>query len=304
MEQLSIEPGVKDGLMTSDARFISNLIIHLVFYDNLIPESEKSQHLSILLEMMKTNRCLVKHALFIAKREYESRKDISVWREQSAFVCIFQTVFRTQSSVTFCEKVCQPFLKKLCKSGKISDNEMDKLVVKFVKNIAMLLQRKTFPIAISSLLQVVYQACYDVRAIGLFVFVRFFCPFFSHPDRVVGVKDSAGCFSKIVTFSKKLNNYVQKNCDVKYYQPLIDDDDKLPKQLPNEMSFETYQKCVESLFKYVRHNKNQFSDNRCSKSNNSNNEETEFWRSMERSGRLKKSSSTGGLITSGGFTLY
>lgn len=111
-------------------------------------------------------------------------------------------------------------------------------------------------------------------------------------------------FPKLISFSKKLSNLINQISEDQYYHHLLSRDMDA-KDLPIELCHETYHKNVDALFKYVRQNSNHLTmgkrTNNNSNNNNNNNNETEeeeskgekeeFWRALENSGRLKKSSS-------------
>ena len=200
-----MEPGVKDSLLCSDSAFISKLVLHVVFHDPYLLDHDKSNYLHTIVEMMKANRNLITHCSSIAKREFLQKSDISAWREQTAFVCIAQTVFRSESSVNFCSKMCASVVRKILKQGsRISEAELGKMVSKFVLNVGEVFEKQMLPPSIAAVLQAAYRACSDVRAVGLFLFIRFFCPYISHPDRVANVKvilqENFGVFEKLIIF--------------------------------------------------------------------------------------------------------
>jgi hypothetical protein len=158
-------------------------------------------------------------AHFMAQKEFEQR-DISVWRQATPLVALVACALRQDSTLAYCARITSDVIKTLTRP-RGPEPDIDALVGRFVGAV-----RTSFgsdlPPEVAVLLQAVYNVCGDTRSCGLFLFLRFFSPYLTHPARWNSKPPLAR--QRLTAFARRMGQLValQKDqFDGSFLEPLL-----------------------------------------------------------------------------------
>ncbi len=178
---------------------LTRALLHVIV--NVGPE-ESDGLLATVCEMHSSHNKLGELARQLAVREYEARdNDITVWREKTELVALVQSLLRQKRSQAWCARVADPAVKRLLRG--ITEPDIDVHVGRFVAAVGAAFAEA--PDDVAAAMQGVYAACGDTRAVGLFLFLRFFSPYVTHPARWAS---QPAKHSRLTAFAKRLGQLV------------------------------------------------------------------------------------------------
>ncbi len=162
-----------------------------------VEESDSSHPMALLVGVLAGSVSSLREVgLRIAKQEL-AVGGVSIWRESRT---IMVRMLSSVSGDAFCARLVGPVLKKL--SAK-REPHMDACVAEFLETVRVALSDMSDAAAV--LLQTIFSASRDARAVGLFVFLRMILPHLTHPRLWQNRSDATVLRTRLVAFARRVS---------------------------------------------------------------------------------------------------